>query len=171
MPSDASDAASSHAAPSGSPGGAAALTPPPRSRAARSLRWGCTFLLACLIGVIAFSPVTPTAPENTWVGRILADWHRAGGPEWVDYLFVEFCANIAMFVPVGAVAWWWRPSLPFAALTGLAASCLIESVQGLFLPGRVADPRDLLSNTLGALLGAGLCVVVVWWSARLRRRR
>lgn len=158
-----------NAAPSGPPDGAAAFSSGlsrPSRRAVRALRLLCTVLLAGLIGTMVFSPVTPVAPELTWVGQRLADWHAAGGPRWVDYLFVEFCANIAMFVPVGAVAWWWRASLPVAVITGLAASCVIESIQGLFLHGRVADPRDLLSNTLGALLGAGVC----WVFSRRGRR-
>lgn len=150
----------SPAAPSGPPGGAAAFSPRPPSGAQRALRWACTLALAGVIGVIVFSPATPTAPEDTWVGRWLQEWHAGGGPRWIDYLVVEFCANIAMFVPVGAVAWWWRRSVALALVSGLAASCLIESIQGLFLPGRVADPRDLLSNSLGALLGACVCLLL-----------
>ena len=67
---------------------------------------------------------------------------------------IEFAANVAMFVPIGVFLlllvgrrWWW-----LAALAGVALSASIEVAQ-LFLPGRVSDVRDLVSNSIGAFRG------------------
>ena len=73
-----------------------------------------------------------------------------------------------MFVPLGVLVlplkrrWW----LLFA---GTAFSALIETYQALFLPGRYPELRDVLSNSIGFLLGA--CVAYVlhrFWSDRLK---
>lgn len=84
---------------------------------------------------------------------------------WVDYDVAEFSANVLLFVPMGVLfvlllgAWrWW-----LAIAIGVVATLVIEFVQ-LFLPERVSDPRDLLANTLGTLLGVALVALV-------RRRR
>jgi glycopeptide antibiotics resistance protein len=106
------------------------------------LRVACTVVLAAVIGVIVFDPDPGTGP---------------GLPPWL-----EFTANIVMFSPVGAVAWWWRRSVPRNVAAGLVCTVIIESVQGLLLPLRVADPRDVVANTAGALIGSLLC----WWIAR-----
>ncbi|GEM_PF-2615016 len=115
----------------------------------RAVRLACTSMLALVIGVIVFDP-DPGSGEG-----ILA------------IPTLEFAANIVMFLPVGAVAWWWRRSVWRNVLVGLAASVTIETVQGLFLPHRVADYRDLISNTSGAMLGSLAC----WGLRRLQASR
>jgi glycopeptide antibiotics resistance protein len=71
---------------------------------------------------------------------------------------VEFVLNVAFFMPVGFVAalltrrhpvWVW-------ALVGVAISGTIELVQLIALPGRHASLKDVVSNTLGLLLGVGV---------------
>lgn len=130
-------------------------------RGERPWRWVCTIALALLIGFIVFWPAPQDAGSGEGLRAWLDAWHAGGGPAWIDYDLIEFVANIVMFIPVGVVAWWWAPSIPRAVLFGLGASCLIESVQGLFLPERVADWRDLVANTSGAVFGAVLAHVVV----------
>jgi len=119
-----------------------------RALASRAARLVCTIVLALVIGVIVFDP----DPDSG--GTILT------------IPAVEFAANIVMFLPVGAVARWWRPSVWRNVLVGLAATVFIESVQGLFLPHRVADYRDIIANTSGALLGSLAC----WAVSRALRR-
>ncbi len=116
----------------------------------RAARLTCTIALALVIGAIVFDPRPPST-----------------GGSILSIPAVEFTANIIMFLPVGAVAWWWRRSVWRNVLVGLAATVVIESVQGLFLPYRVADPRDVLANTSGALIGSAVC----WAIARTLRRR
>ncbi len=74
-------------------------------------------------------------------------------PDWVLPEHYGLLLNVLLFVPLGAglaflTAWpWWR-----VALTAAAASTLIEVLQ-LVLP-RDPDPMDVVTNTLGALVGA-----------------
>lgn len=72
--------------------------------------------------------------------------------------------NVVMFMPLGffpALLWrkwkWWK-----SLLVGVCASACIEFVQ--FFIGRSTDIDDLLLNTLGAVLGYGIYVILarVW---------
>ena len=70
------------------------------------------------------------------------------------YTAFEFLANIALFVPLGAliaVAW---PSLRLwhIALLGLATSGAIELGQTM-LPSRFPTVSDIIANTTGAAIG------------------
>jgi glycopeptide antibiotics resistance protein len=78
-----------------------------------------------------------------------------------------------MFVPVGLFfllllgrrRWW------LAILLGVVLTCGIEFAQ-LFIPTRVSDPRDILANSMGALIGVVAALVVTWPAAtRAARRR
>ena len=71
---------------------------------------------------------------------------------------VGFVLNVALFVPgafAAALLWprvrWWQ-----WVLVGLVITVAIETVQGVFLPRREAQLHDLVANTLGAALGAGV---------------
>ncbi|WZH39013.1 MAG: VanZ family protein [Microbacterium enclense] len=79
---------------------------------------------------------------------------------WITFDVVEFTANVAMFLPLGllAIAWggrWWH-----GVLMGALVSATIETVQLLFLPTRVADVRDVVANTLGAVIGVAIAGAV-----------
>ena len=84
------------------------------------------------------------------------------GLGWVDYDVAEFSANVLLFVPMGVLftvllgVWRWWLAVAF----GVAATLIIEFVQ-LFLPERVSDPRDLLANTLGTLVGVVIVALTV----------
>lgn len=81
-----------------------------------------------------------------------------GGGGWFGPVF-NTLGNIALFVPLGmlAVMLWRRSTRPVlrATLAGLLFSLAIETTQFLFALGR-SDIDDLLLNTLGAAVGAGL---------------
>jgi glycopeptide antibiotics resistance protein len=85
---------------------------------------------------------------------------------WTTGRLSEIVFNIAMFVPVGVLAALLIPRRrwPLALLAGLAFSLLIELVQVPVLD-RISDPRDLVMNTAGAVLG-----VVIVLAARFVRR-
>ncbi|MBN9612937.1 MAG: VanZ family protein, partial [Actinobacteria bacterium] len=81
----------------------------------------------------------------------------------LTYRFIEFAANIVLFVPVGVLVplaiGSLRPRvLLLAVLVGFAVSFGIEFAQTA-IPGRVSDPRDVLSNTLGAAAGVVLLLL------------
>ncbi|WP_193615068.1 VanZ family protein [Nocardioides lijunqiniae] len=81
--------------------------------------------------------------------------------------------NVVLFVPWGLmIRGYWGRSVVAATGTGLLVSVLIETSQLSGLWGiyecayRIGDVDDLLTNTLGALLGAALAPWVLWWMPR-----
>lgn len=75
----------------------------------------------------------------------------------VGYSDVEFLANVAMFVPFGVLVALWlaRRHCLIALASGFVMSAGVEIAQ-IFIPGRVADTRDLVANTIGTMLGIAL---------------
>lgn len=107
------------------------------------------------------------------LNRLLAWLAQRESTAWITFDRVEFGANVAMFVPLGvfAVLWfgvrgWWT-----APLLGLLTSGAIELVQATFLDSRVADVRDLIANTLGAVIGMLLMLLLAFLLSPSRPRR
>ena len=128
------------------------------SRAAAA---GAALVLAAVVGAfLVFQPSAATSGGAIQsLSRLFADlgipYRQASG-------VVEFALNVALFVPGAAAAallWrrirWWQ-----WVVVGFLVSAAIETLQGLFLDGRDAQPHDLVSNTLGAALGAGVARLV-----------
>lgn len=122
-----------------------------------------------VIGVITMTP-SPEPPNKVGFIRALIAWIGSTPVTgWFTYDVAEFTANVLMFVPLGALLtgllgrrrWWW------AGLLCLALSCCIEGIQALWLPSRVADVNDLISNGSGGFIGAALVLL----GARLRVTR
>lgn len=88
---------------------------------------------------------------------ILAGWT---GTAWVSFDVIEFAANVVMFVPLGLLVRAWGGRFRHAVLGGFVLSLAIETVQLLFLSSRVADVRDVVSNTAGAALGVGVAALI-----------
>ncbi len=81
---------------------------------------------------------------------------------WDSIAWNPVIDNVALFVPIGAlaVAWAWRRS-PLLVWTGcVLLSVGIETVQFLLPLGRVANAADLLANAVGAGLGALLAMAL-----------
>lgn len=87
------------------------------------------------------------------------------------YMFSDLDAtllNVLLFIPLGLAlpllwkrfGFWWR-----TALFGLSASVFIEVLQ--IFTHRATDVNDLLTNTLGCLLGFGLAKVVLRFAPQL----
>ncbi len=107
----------------------------------------------------------------TALDRLLAWFAQRESTAWITFDRVEFAANVAMFVPLGifAVLWfgvrgWWT-----APVLGLFTSLAIELAQAAFLDTRVADLRDLVSNTLGAVVGMLLMLLLAFLLSSSRR--
>ena len=84
----------------------------------------------------------------------------------------EGLANVALFVPLGAVgALLLRRHAAWVVIALGALSLAIEVYQAR-LPDRTPSYRDVVANSAGALLGAlaGLLLGAVWSWARRRRR-
>ncbi|TDW30585.1 VanZ family protein [Cryobacterium psychrophilum] len=115
------------------------------------------------LALIAFWPTPVDRGAHGPLISILASLQRHGAPDWLTYNFVEFAANIALFVPVGLLGvillgarrWW------LAISAGFVASFFIEFGQLIFLPGRFATVNDVIANTSGAVIGTVGALVVL----------
>ncbi len=137
------------------------VTAAPRRPGPLALVAGTALVVVAAVGAwLVFQPSAGTSSEAIQrLSRLVADagipYRRASG-------VVAFGLNVALFVPGAAAAaliWrrvrWWH-----WVVVGLVVSAGIETLQGLFLVGRDAQVHDLVSNTLGAAVGAGLGRVV-----------
>jgi len=128
-----------------------------------------TVLYLGAVGLLTLGPQPTGMVRASPVGWLLELFQRHAATAWITYPTVEFAANAVMFLPIGVFfvllfgrrLWW------FAALMGSALSASIEFAQ-LFIPGRVSDLRDLISNSFGALLGVLLALVLTAPAARRR---
>ena len=123
---------------------------------------------------VAWLTLTPgdVAPiSSDFVERVLNRLQGYDDLAWLTYNRAEFLANIALFVPIGVFLlllvgtrfWWVAAGLAFVMTSA------IETAQRS-IPGRVPDERDLFANTLGALVGIALAIVLTL-PATLRRQR
>jgi glycopeptide antibiotics resistance protein len=126
--------------------------------------------IACLAGVllVGFLPSRVDGGLEPGVRRVLAWLQGLGAPDWVNYDFADFVANIGFFIPIGLIAavllpWrvWW-----LAMPIGAGLSGLLELGQYLFLPERFASLTDVTANTAGTVIGA-----LIGAAIRLVRKR
>jgi glycopeptide antibiotics resistance protein len=133
-----------------------------------------TFAYLAFVGYITLTPEPIDEGTDSFIWQVLRllGHHRA--TDWVTYAGVEFWANVGMFLPIGMFfllllgrgRWW------LAMLLGFLLSVGIETTQYFFFPSRVADVRDVISNTTGAVIGVVVVLVLTAAKAReLRRRR
>lgn len=131
----------------------------------RPLGFAAALYLALVLWA-TLGPVPWRTATNEAAGGILnpASWTSAA--TWSTGYFAEIAFNVAMFVPLGVLAALLLPrrAWPLAVLAGVAATTAIELAQ-LPMPDRVSDPRDLVANSAGALIG----VVLVLAARRVRR--
>ncbi|MFJ5979018.1 VanZ family protein [Arthrobacter sp. KFRI-F3372] len=122
-------------------------------------------LVAMLVplALVAFWPSPVDQPVQGQLAAVLKFLHRHGIPAWINYRFVEASANVALFVPVGAVSSLAFPSWPWwkTGAFGLLISCCMELGQLLFLHDRFPSPVDLVTNTSGAVAGALLAAATL----------
>lgn len=132
------------------------------------LAWGAAYALALVAVALWPNHIDSAFDVNrTVAGRWLLD---RGCTARETYWLIEFISNVALYLPLGIFAMalfpvlrWWQ-----ACAIALAVSATFELLQGL-LPGRTASAQDVVANTLGAAIGAGL--VVLFRTVRHRRQR
>jgi len=130
-----------------------------------------TFVYLGFVGMVTLTPENHAPVPLGLASRVLDALHWRGYALWLDLPRLEFLANIAMFVPigvfllllVGAERWWIALFLPFFL------TVFIETAQR-GIPGRIADPRDVVANTMGGVAGVVLAMVLTL-PATLRRQR
>lgn len=134
------------------------LLPPSR----RSTRvWAVAIGLPFLVAV-ALLTLTPARVEHAMpnlLDLLLGVIHDLGWTS-LDFHRLEVLANVAVFVPVGVLAFLLLPRRlwPLALLVGPALSLSIETVQGMALPHRAATVSDVLANSTGATIGVALAI-------------
>jgi glycopeptide antibiotics resistance protein len=129
----------------------------------RRVTVGATFVYLVALVAIAFWPVRVDENAGDLLYRLFTWLYRHGAPRWLNYDFLEFSANVILFIPVGlfvvilagARRWW------LGILAGLVTSCAIEVGQLMFLPARSATVVDVVANTSGAVLGTVLAVMAL----------
>lgn len=129
--------------------------------------------LAVYLGAAAYLVLwpQPDAPADA-IARIV-DELQARDITSITASMVEFILNVVLFVPLtllGMLIWRRTPALLWIVL-GVGVSVLIEVVQKVALPDRDGTSTDLVANTLGALAGVAVGVVLRWIAVRLRRGR
>lgn len=125
------------------------------------------------LGVVAWLTLSPQAEsqQEGWLWRLALLFDRHAATEWITFNLLEFVANVLLFLPFGVFfvllfgrgRWW------LAILLGVAMTVGIEFAQQ-FIPNRVSDPRDILSNSIGTVVGTVLALLLTASKARRLRR-
>jgi VanZ family protein len=137
-----------------------------------------TLAYLALVAWITLGPQPLDHQRQDWVLLLLHDARAFAAPHWprlaaqLTYDHAEFAANIAMFAPIGLFLvlllgrrFWWAAVLLCVAMTGF-----IETTQR-FIPGRVSDVRDIVSNSVGGAIGVIVALIVTIPAYRRERDR
>ncbi len=133
----------------------------------RRPRWviWCLGAYALAAAVVLLSPISPSAV----IDALMAWIHENPALLFVRQGWVEFGANIVLFIPVGLLVALLFRRLWVGIACAVAISVMVELVQ-ILLPARMATPRDVLANGLGALIG-GLIAFGIERAVRRRQAR
>jgi len=125
------------------------------------------------LGLVGWVTLTPqAASRNGLLWRVEDFLDRVPVLDRVSVDQLEFAANVLMFIPFGIFfvlllgrrRWW------VAVLMGMVLTVGIEFAQQ-FIPHRVSDVRDLVSNTIGTVIGTLLALLLTAAKARADRQR
>jgi VanZ family protein len=115
------------------------------------------------VGWVTLTPATDAPTQSDLVLRVLARLQGQPHLGWLTYDRAEYLANVALFVPVGVfllllfgTRYWW-----LAIAAALFMTSLIETAQRS-IPGRVSDDRDVAANTMGAVIGVVVGLVLTF---------
>lgn len=144
------------------------LTVNDSARSRTCARWLIAVVVGGILAVTLIGGPAGTGAPNLYPGRTIHEQLTN-----VDHALGVFnvVGNLAMFVPLGwllALVVRRRP-LVVAAAVGFGLSLTIEVVQALI--GRVADIDDVILNGSGAVLGAGIALLIRSTMDRFRAGR
>lgn len=134
-----------------------------------------TFAYLGFVGLVTLTPASGQRDYSALAERVLA---RLEGYPDLDPVTarlsverLEFLANIGLFVPVGMfVLLLFGSRLWWLAVAGSGALTSAIEVAQRSIPGRVSDPRDVMANSVGAVIGVVLALILTL-PGTLRRRR
>lgn len=122
--------------------------------------------LGLCLAVVLIATLSPTPIDQGYesaIERLLSILHRNGVPRWFGYRWLEFSANIAMFVPLAYFLSLVFPTrflwVALGVVPGL--SVVLETLQFFVLPARFATVNDVIANTLGGWVGVAAAAVTV----------
>lgn len=134
----------------------------PASRAvghtARDLAVACAVALIVVLTLLTPTPIGSGLEPELRLIPFLDLRDALNGQRSLTLVLAEILGNVALFVPFGIALRWRFPRLGVLAigLGALALSTTIEILQAVTGAGRWADSTDVITNTIGGLLGAGL---------------
>lgn len=127
----------------------------------RRLAMGGLVVYAAVVVFVLLSPLSYGGFVST-IGNVLR--YRVGLTGF-GYGWIEFIANILMFLPLGLLLTLVFRHLWRGVALALALSIGAELAQ-MVIPARLASPRDVLANALGAVIGAGVALLMMRWTSR-----
>ncbi|GAA3906830.1 VanZ family protein [Microbacterium invictum] len=135
---------------------------PSTSGPRHALVWMLALGYGGFLAFVVFWPSPIDQPVAGLIDRVIAELHERGVPGFVDYAFIEFTANIALFIPVGLLFGLALPMTWWAAmfLLGPVLSGMIELIQMTVLSARYATVSDLIANSVGATIGVLLVLIL-----------
>jgi glycopeptide antibiotics resistance protein len=122
-------------------------------RRRRAAGWALAAYTLALVALV-FEPFPIAASGSVlFAYRTVVD---LGAPSFITIGMVEVALNVVLFVPLVFLAGivWFKVTWKQWVGIGLLMSSTIEFVQLLVLADRSATVSDIVSNTIGALLGA-----------------
>ena len=142
----------------------------PRRRRTTTLAAVLAIAYVAALAFFGMQPRRETPSDSTpidLIGRLATSTLSA---HWPSDVVAPFIWAVVLFVPVGALAYLTLPrwAWPISLLVGPTISVLIELMQWAIAPGQIADPVDVLCNSIGASLGVGLAALLTLFAARPR---
>ncbi|MBI5919848.1 MAG: VanZ family protein [Nitrosomonadales bacterium] len=135
------------------------------------------YLLGCYVLFIAYVSLSPF---TGWRELGLEFSAVLSAPLWHTYTWFDALVNVLAYLPFGLLLGLiFRThlgagmSVVLTVLCGLGLSVTMEYTQ-MYLPSRTSSNMDMLTNTLGTLLGVTLAVLIAprdWFALHLTRLR
>lgn len=129
-------------------------------RTARDVALIASLAVIFVVTLVAPTPVSGTEPHVRLVP--FEDLRNAlAGRHSLRLAVAELVGNVMLFVPLGMAARWRWPSLGLlrVGMLALAISATVEILQGLMGGGRWPESTDVITNTIGGLMGAALAAL------------
>ncbi|WP_353826545.1 VanZ family protein [Agromyces sp. SYSU T0242] len=124
---------------------------------------------------VTLGPAPGAVAGNQTTNGVLGVRTWLDADTWAFGSSTEFALNVLLFVPLGALLAFALRGVPaLAALVIASGFALLIEVGQIPMDDRISDPRDLIANSLGALIGillARLSDAIASIPARIRTRR